>query len=182
MDKTGKVIWNKEKTKLISFIFLAIAIAVSVCGFKAQVLAEQEAPNFCLKDIKGKDVCLKDFSGKVIVLEFWATWCLPCRVHIPELNRLQERYRKQGLVVIGICIEDTEALPDEDLKIYSKSKGIKFTILRANQNLIKTYFTENKLTIPTFIVIKRNGQVEKKITGNLPEKFEATLTVLLEKK
>jgi thiol-disulfide isomerase/thioredoxin len=63
--------------------------------------------NFTLKDTKNRDVKLSDFRGKVILLDFWATWCIPCKVEIPWFVEFQTKYGKQGLQVIGISVDDT---------------------------------------------------------------------------
>src|SRR4051812_34019602 len=68
--------------------------------------------DFTLKDADGKDLHLSDYKGKVILLDFWATWCGPCKYEIPAFVELQERYGSQGLQVIGVSVDDTaEKLP-----------------------------------------------------------------------
>lgn len=141
--------------------------------------ADSMAPGFCLSDIAGKKVCLADFRGKAVLLDFWATWCLPCRASIPELNRLQERYGHQGAVILGISVEDKKALPSEDLKIYMAAKGIKYIVLRANNDLIRAYFQDQRPILPTYFLINRKGQIAEKIVGVLPKTFESTLVNLL---
>ena len=66
---------------------------------------EQPAPGWELKDLEGKPVKLSDFKGKVILLNFWATWCPPCRDEIPDLVSLQQQYGPRGLVVLGIAMD-----------------------------------------------------------------------------
>ncbi len=68
-------------------------------------LIEKPAPNFTLRDLRGNQVSLSDFKGQPIVLNFWATWCSPCRVEIPHLEALYTKYKDQGLVVIGMNTE-----------------------------------------------------------------------------
>ena len=66
------------------------------------VFAQQRAPDLVFKDINGKTFRVSDFRGKVLLLNFWATWCLPCQAEIPELVKYQERYRTRGLRIVGI--------------------------------------------------------------------------------
>ena len=68
-------------------------------------LIEKPAPDFTLRDLKGNQVSLSDFRGQPVVLNFWATWCSPCRVEIPHLEALYTKYKDQGLVVIGMNTE-----------------------------------------------------------------------------
>ena len=63
--------------------------------------------NFTLKDLGGKDVKLSSFKGKVILLNFWATWCGPCKIEIPWFNEFQQKYKDRGFVVLGISADDT---------------------------------------------------------------------------
>src|SRR5690349_1665651 len=69
---------------------------------------QEKAPEFSLKDINGKSVTLADFSGKVVLLNFWATWCVPCRAEIPDLVKKQREYQSQGLRVVGITYPPEE--------------------------------------------------------------------------
>ena len=68
-------------------------------------LIEQPAPDFTLRNLKGNQVSLSDFRGQPVILNFWATWCSPCRVEIPHLETLYKKYKDQGLVVIGMNTE-----------------------------------------------------------------------------
>jgi peroxiredoxin len=67
------------------------------------------APAFALRDLNGNSVTLEQFRGKVVFLDFWALWCTPCRKELPELDTLYRKYGKEGFVVIGICMETSEA-------------------------------------------------------------------------
>jgi len=68
-------------------------------------LIEKPAPDFALRDLRGNQVSLSDFRGQPVVLNFWATWCSPCRVEIPHLEALYTKYKDQGLVVLGMNTE-----------------------------------------------------------------------------
>lgn len=176
--KTSAVRTRPNRRPVIwGLIFVATVLMTATSQMKA--LADPMAPDFCLSDVFGKRACLADYRGKVVLLDFWATWCLPCRAGIPELNRLEERYRHQGFVILGISIEDEKTLPDEDLKIYKQTKGIKYTVLRSNQDLINAYFPDQRPRIPSFFLIKRNGRIAETITGILPKTFESTLVKFL---
>ena len=92
---------------------VAVALGVTACApqrsVKAAVKDENErkvAPDFALKDAHGKTVKLSDFKGKVVLLDFWATWCGPCKIEIPWFMEFQRKYKDQGLVVLGVSMDD----------------------------------------------------------------------------
>ena len=82
--------------------------------------------SFMMKDLSGKSVKLSDFKGKVILLDFWATWCVPCKFEIPAFVELQEKYAKDGLQVVGISIDDTAA----ELKPYVEKMKMNYPVLQ----------------------------------------------------
>ena len=93
-------------------ILLSLMIALTDCVSPDRdnrryehALIEKPAPDFTLRDLKGNQVSLSDFRGQPVVLNFWATWCSPCRVEIPHLEALYTKYKDQGLVVIGMNTE-----------------------------------------------------------------------------
>ena len=104
--------------KRLSFIFiLLVAVFFLSCtksgnGGKNSSLAQTAgtAPDFVLKDIEGKDVQLSQYKGKMVVVEFWATWCPPCKATIPGLIAVQEKYAGKGLVVLGVSIDEGDDL------------------------------------------------------------------------
>src|SRR5512135_2008759 len=87
--------------------------------------AEGVAPDFVLKDIEGKDVHLSDYKGKLVLLEFWATWCPPCKATIPDLIALQAKYAGKGLVVLGVSLDEGGDLPSK-LLAFSKAHKINY--------------------------------------------------------
>jgi len=165
--------------RLDIWFLISLIIALLTVTFQTKALADPMAPNFCLRDLAGQDVCLEDFRGKLVLLDFWATWCLPCRASIPELNRLQDRYRNQGLVVLGIAVEDPHMLPDDDLRLYKQTTQMNYTVLRSDQKMISAYFPNQRPTIPTIFLIRPNGRIAKKIVGFLPNTFVTSLAELL---
>ena len=94
------------RTKLIlgSVAVMAAAVFLATGGFAA-LSKDTEAPDFKAKTIKGREFQLKQLRGRVVLLDFWATWCPPCRQEAPELEKLWQKYKDQGLVVIGIALE-----------------------------------------------------------------------------
>ena len=130
---------------------------------------------FTLKDMNGVDVALASFKGKVILLNFWATWCAPCRVEIPYLIELQTQYG-DDLVVLGVSIDDTA----EKLKPYASEMQINYPLLIAagRQEFQDAYGPF--YGIPVTVFVGRDGIVHKKHSGIASkEQFEHEIKLLL---
>ena len=140
------------------------------------VMAGLPAPlNFTLKDMNGVDVRLESFKGKVILLNFWATWCGPCRIEIPYLIELQQQYG-DDLVVLGVSIDDTA----EKLKPYATEMKVNYPLLVGNgrQDFQDAYGPF--WGIPVTVFVGRDGLVHKKHSGIASkEQFEHEITSLL---
>ena len=132
------------------------------------------APSFKLKDLHGKDLDLKASKGKVILLNFWATWCGPCREEIPSLIALQDRYKEQ-LQIIGLVVDDDD--PKEIQKVVD-SEGINYPIALADD---KTRFEYGGIAaLPTVFIINTDGRVVQKHVGLLnPGLYETEVRALL---
>ena len=87
-------------------LFALIGLALVVCACNNNAGARPPAPDFKLLDIQGKEVSLSQFRGLPVILDFWATWCPPCRMSIPELVKIQEKYKDKGLVILGLSLDD----------------------------------------------------------------------------
>jgi thiol-disulfide isomerase/thioredoxin len=131
--------------------------------------------NFTLKDMNGVDVKLASFKGKVILINFWATWCGPCRVEIPYLIELQRQYG-DDLVVLGVSVDD----PAEKLKPYATEMKINYPLLVGNgrqdfQDAFGPFWG-----IPVTVFVSRDGLIHKKHSGIASkEQFEHEITSLL---
>jgi thiol-disulfide isomerase/thioredoxin len=132
--------------------------------------------NFTLKDLGNKDVKLASFKGKVILLDFWATWCGPCKIEIPWFIEFQNKYGKSGLQVVGISTDDT--LPR--LTPYVSTMKMNYVVLQGlDHDDVQDAFGP-LIGIPVTLVISRDGTICSKHTGlTSKERFEAEIKSLL---
>jgi len=120
---------------------------------------ENTAPAFSLRDLDGRTLRLSDYRGKAVVLDFWATWCKPCRTTMPHLSAMQERYAPR-LVVVGISIDDEGT---RAVRRFTDDLGIKFRVAMADERVLDAYGPIR--TIPTTFFINRRGDVVRRVVG-----------------
>ena len=137
------------------------------------------APDFQLKDLAGNHVGLVDHKGKIVLLDFWATWCGPCRLSIPELVKLQKTYREQDLVVLGISMDDPQIYNNNFLRAFKEKFKINYPILRADEKVRRAYFKDERIGIPTMFVIDREGRIVDKMVGFMPGAMEKAIKKLI---
>ena len=130
-----------------------VRTAEGVCGADAK----PANLNFTFNDMNGKSVTLSDYKGKVVLLDFWATWCPPCRKEIPGFIELYNTYKSRGLVVIGVSMDDTDDTPD--VKRFATQMKMNYPILLGfgRDDDLKPAFGE--LPLPTSFVIARDGRI-----------------------
>jgi peroxiredoxin len=126
------------------------------------------APAFALKTFDGKVVRLSELRGRPVVLDFWATWCRPCRTSMPHLEDLQKRYETRGLVVIGLSVDEGS---QAEVRRFAQGLGVTFRLGMANDRVLDDYGPIRYL--PTTFFINRNGQMVRRVRGYLdPETLE----------
>jgi thiol-disulfide isomerase/thioredoxin len=117
--------------------------------------------DFTMKDVDSRDVTLSQYKGKVLVLDFWATWCGPCKVEIPHFVEFQEKYGKHGLQVVGISVDDTAEL----LRPYVRDMKMNYPVLQGlNHDDVQEAYGPI-VGIPVSIVISRDGKICATHTG-----------------
>jgi len=112
-----------------------------------------------LQDPQGRTIRLGDFKGQVRLIDVWATWCGPCRMIIPHLNRLSERYRGQGLAVIGVSVDENPA----DVVEFTKNSPFKYPVGMMNREFVKLLGDPD--AVPTSYLIDRGGHLRRKFIG-----------------
>ncbi len=160
------------------FFLAVIGITLFLGGCSNKVGARPPAPDFKLYDIQGKEVSLSEFRGSPVILDFWATWCPPCRMSIPELVKIQKEYKDKGLVVLGLSLDDPSSTSNTYLMEFQKEYNINYRILRANQRVLVDYFGYENPAIPTMFFVDRKGRIVNKIVGFRPRAVKTTLAEL----
>src|ERR1041384_675538 len=128
-----------------------------------------------LKDIHGRSVTLSDYQGRVLLVNFWATWCVPCRTEIPDLIKLQRQYRNQGLRIIGITYPPEKL---SDVQRFVRKFGMNYRVAQGSK-ASKSLFTSSE-TLPITVVIDRKGVVRDVIEGILyADEFDEKVKPLL---
>ena len=178
--------------KILSSVLILFLYTVTITGCQKESRAgidpaaesnvslggdENKAPDFTLTSVSGEDVSLSDFKGKVVVIDFWATWCPPCRKGIPDLISLQKEY-KDKVAVIGISLdrENTKAgVPD-----FVNKMGINYPVVYFNDKVIIDFGGVS--AIPTTFIIDQKGNIVKKIIGLYPKsEYEQKIKELIKK-
>jgi thiol-disulfide isomerase/thioredoxin len=122
--------------------------------------ARTPAPDWKLTDLNGKRVSLSDFSGKVVILDFWATWCMPCRIEIPHFVELQKDYAAKGLAIIGVSLDEQGPAV---VKKFVKQFGVNYPILIGNEKVAEKY--GGIVALPTTFVIDRQRRIVSRHIG-----------------
>lgn len=119
----------------------------------------KQAPDFTLKDLDGKQVKLSDFRGKAVLLNFWATWCGPCKVEMPWFVELQKQYGPKGLEIVGVALDDSSR---DDIQKFARDMGVNYTILQGQDDVGDAY---GAVGLPTTYYIDRTGTIIDSASG-----------------
>ena len=131
----------------------AVALAFGASGAVPAIAPLASAPDFTLRSMKGQNLRLQEQRGQVVMVNFWATWCGPCRQEMPQLNRLYEKYRAAGFVLLGVNVDDdTSKATDVAGKL-----GVTFPVLLDTDKAVSKLYDLS--TMPSTVIIDRNGKV-----------------------
>jgi peroxiredoxin len=132
---------------------LALAMTVLTPAQAVAPAANAVAPDFTLRGADGRNVRLDELRGQVVLVNFWATWCGPCREEMPRLETLYEKYRKSGFVLLGVNVDD-----DPHVALATASKlNVSFPVLLDTEKRVSKLYDLN--TMPSTVVIDRDGKV-----------------------
>jgi cytochrome c biogenesis protein CcmG/thiol:disulfide interchange protein DsbE len=140
-------------------LFLTLAFLLARCAREEKAPAPDLAPEFTVKTLDDREISLSGLKGKVILLDFWATWCSPCRESIPHLIQLYKTYREKGLEVIGMSLDKGNI---DTVRHFVQSTDIPYPIVIAPEEVVRSYGVTG---LPTSIFIDRQGKIRGKFPG-----------------
>ncbi len=150
---------KKAKPFLIASLFFSLVLGG--CG-NSKSFAPKPGPEFSLMDSSGKTVTLSQYKGKVLLLDFWATWCPPCRASIPALKELNKEYEGKEFDIVGMNLDEDPSV----VTPFMEQIGINYKILLAgHSDVAERYGVQG---IPAFFLLNQKGEVVKKWTGFAP--------------
>ena len=151
---------------MIAAIGLAVAVYYGTRDRTAKHTRERDtrssasqAPALTLVDLGGNKIDTSSYAGKVVLINFWAAWCTPCAEEIPQFIALQDKYRAQGLQVIGISMEDR----DSALRDFYRKYKMNYPVVAGNEKIAEAY--GGILGLPTSFLIGRDGRIRAKYPG-----------------
>ena len=150
----------KRTTKALTILSLGILAVVFTFNFLIARVDNQAAPEFTLIALDGTEVTLADFKGKVLFLNFWATWCPPCRQEIPGFLEMYDKYKSDGMEILGVSLDRQG--PDV-VKAFAEKMKITYPLAIANMEIMQAY--QPGQYIPATIIIDREGNLHEKHVG-----------------
>lgn len=165
MEKKQKRLY----TRLIILVVLAAAIVYTVYNTAHKddvklLKVGDDAPNFSLVDLNGNTHKLSDYKGQGVLLNFWGTWCKPCKKEMPAINEHYKQFKGERVQVLGINIGESNF----EVSSYTDKLGVKFPILLdQTKSVMRAY---NVDPLPTTVLVNKEGKIEKIIIGEMTEK------------
>ncbi|MFC1590345.1 peroxiredoxin family protein [Candidatus Omnitrophota bacterium] len=148
----------KQKLSIVLSSFLLFALFAGCAGCAAQEAGSGKAPDFTLNNIHGEPISLSDFKGNVVIIDFFASWCPPCKQEIPDFIELSKEYGAQGFTMIGISLEALSPT-----RKFAEKKNIDYQLLIDDGKVSKAYGPIR--SIPTTFVLDRKGNIVNQYIG-----------------
>lgn len=157
---------GRLKAFLLVICSLALLFVTVSCKSRGKaVIEEGRAPDFTLDDIQGNKVSLSALRGRVVLLEFWATWCPPCRDSVPEMNELYEKFKGKDFALLAISLDEGQSALST-VASFVKERGIAYTVLIDDGRVSSDYGVTN---IPTIFIVDKSGKIARKHVGLMPD-------------
>jgi thiol-disulfide isomerase/thioredoxin len=170
------------KPFLLTGLLALAGLFMTACGREAVATALpvlpvlRPAPAWALKDVDGREVRSSEFKGKVVLVDFWATWCAPCRKEIPEYSAWQKKYADRGLVILGLSLDEAEPV---EVKRFGETLKVTYRLIMADADVAGS-FGDFKGFLPTAYLIDREGNIRHVKTGlSDMEAYEKLIVSLL---
>jgi peroxiredoxin len=141
-------------------IFLVLLMVLPVWGQHPAPEVDHVAPDFTLPDLEGNQISLSTYKGRVVLLNFWATWCPPCRLEMPTMEKAYRKYRDKGFEVVAVSVD---AGPKSSVKSFLKELGLSFQVLLDPD--METLRAFRGFSLPTTVVIDRQGVIRSRELG-----------------
>jgi len=135
------------------WIFPFVALLMLAAAPLQAKNANGPAPDFTLKSMDGRNVKLSELAGNVVMINFWASWCAPCRVEMPKLNDLYNKYKDLGFVLLGVNVEQQEQPP----RNFLQKRPVDFPILMDKGNDVSKLY--HVIAMPTTVLVDRSGNM-----------------------
>ncbi len=167
-DAVPGPIGGGKRNPLALVVVAVVAAAMLYFGFHmarrsgpaSPVTKSTPAPDFTLQSLDGKNMRLSDLRGKAVLLNFWATWCSPCKIEMPWFIELQKQYGSQGLQIVGVAMDDSSK---EDIAKFAKDMGVNYPVLLGKEAVGDEY--GGVPALPESFFIGRDGKIVDRIIG-----------------
>jgi cytochrome c biogenesis protein CcmG/thiol:disulfide interchange protein DsbE len=146
--------------KYLLSVLLLLSVLMTGCASENSSSPDGPAPEFSLATHTGETFTLSNHAGTVVVINFWATWCKPCRDEIPEFMELQEEYGSEGLQFVGVSVDQKGF---EAVRPFAERTNINYPLVMADSDVIENYGGVS--VIPTTFIVGRNGRIRDRIIG-----------------
>ena len=153
---------NKKTLNSLSRLLMACLVSLMCVSLAGAAAVKGPAPNFTLKSMSGKNLKLSEMTGNVVLINFWASWCGPCREEMPLLNALHKKYAPLGFTVLGVNVEEQL----DGARGFLSNVPVDFPILLDNKNKVSKQY--KVIAMPTTVVVDRDGNMRYLHEGYKP--------------
>lgn len=167
----------KKKALILAGALALAAFVVAQDAAKVELKENAPAPAFAMSGVDGKTYNNANLKGKVVLIDFWATWCGPCKAASPSIQALHEKFGSQGLVAIGANAFEREN-KDGAASAYAKEHNYTYLMTTNNDDLARSWGVKG---IPTFVIIDKRGVVRKVQVGFSKDKTDKEMQAIIEK-
>ncbi|GIV16909.1 MAG: hypothetical protein KatS3mg022_2344 [Armatimonadota bacterium] len=152
--------------RAVIYVVIVLIAGLVIYAFQPpkQMGEGDAAPNITLNLLDGETKSLADYKGKVVVLDFWATWCAPCRFTMPKMIQFHSRHRDQNVVVIGVAVDATSRA---EIEQFVKEMGVNYPIAVDGDGAAKSAYQIRNL--PTLFIIDKEGNILRRMEGYDPQ-------------